>query len=395
VLGLGEHVGGQPFGVCRSVGQDGDFTRARDHVDADLSDQQALGRGHEDVARSGDDVDLGDSLRAVGQGRNGPGGTAHKDVRKPQDGGGGQDVGVQGSVLARRADHADGPHSCDLGRDGVHEQAGYERRLPALPAGHVQPGAVHGQHELAKRGAGGRGGDPGILLLAQVKIADVGGGLADDVRVGGGIRARAWAMSASGTRKAPAVMSGQSKRRVYSATASSPRVRTWARMSATKGSTLPSPASRRDSQDSMPGQSAGEAYSRSLKGMNALAWYFKYGEGWIKSWIPVFPGMTEGWAGSCHSREGGNPCIHSPWESLCQQIFYAPNPRKVNSFIRRESQQPLFISSEIRDKKRAGVLRLRPLQASGVKTRIRTCTESRRWRSRKRRLQLSSWSGAQ
>ena len=50
VLGLGKQVGGDPGGVVLAVGDDQDFRRPGDHVDADGAEDAALGGGHVGVA---------------------------------------------------------------------------------------------------------------------------------------------------------------------------------------------------------------------------------------------------------------------------------------------------------------------------------------------------------
>ncbi len=67
VLGLGEQVGGDPGRVVLGVGDDHDLGRAGHHVDADLAEHLALGRGHIGVAGA-DDLDHRlDGLRAEGE----------------------------------------------------------------------------------------------------------------------------------------------------------------------------------------------------------------------------------------------------------------------------------------------------------------------------------------
>ena len=67
VLGLRQQIGGDPVGISRLVGDDQDFGRPRDHVDADLAEHDTLGGG--DISVAGTD-DLGhrlDALRAIGE----------------------------------------------------------------------------------------------------------------------------------------------------------------------------------------------------------------------------------------------------------------------------------------------------------------------------------------
>ena len=57
VLGLAEQVGGDPVGIVLAVGDDQDFARPGDHVDADHAVELALGFGDPGIAGAGDDID--------------------------------------------------------------------------------------------------------------------------------------------------------------------------------------------------------------------------------------------------------------------------------------------------------------------------------------------------
>ncbi len=54
MFGLADQIGGEPAWVGALVGDDGDFGRTGDGVDADDAGDHALGGGDEDVARAGD-----------------------------------------------------------------------------------------------------------------------------------------------------------------------------------------------------------------------------------------------------------------------------------------------------------------------------------------------------
>ena len=67
VFGLGEQVGGDPFGVAGAVGEDEDFARAGELVDGDGAEHLAFGLDDVGVAGA-EDFDHGrDGLRAVGE----------------------------------------------------------------------------------------------------------------------------------------------------------------------------------------------------------------------------------------------------------------------------------------------------------------------------------------
>ena len=62
VLGLAEQIGGDPVGVVEAVGEDQDFRRPGDHINADGAEDLALGGGHIDVAGTDDLVHGGDGF---------------------------------------------------------------------------------------------------------------------------------------------------------------------------------------------------------------------------------------------------------------------------------------------------------------------------------------------
>ena len=90
-----------------------------------------------------------------------------------------QDGGRDAAVGARRRADGDAPHSGHLRGDGVHEQAGDERRAAALTAGHVEAHAVHRQDALSKDAAVRQGLEPRFFPLRLMEAADVAGGVPD------------------------------------------------------------------------------------------------------------------------------------------------------------------------------------------------------------------------
>lgn len=90
----------------------------------------------------------------------GPGAADAVDLGDVQQVRGGQNVGIERAVLTGRRNHGDFPHSGYLSGHGPHEQAGNERSVAALPAGHIQARAFHGFHLLPQHGAVGAGHEP-------------------------------------------------------------------------------------------------------------------------------------------------------------------------------------------------------------------------------------------
>ena len=134
VFGLAQQIGGDPGRIVGPVGQHQNFRRTRDHVDADGSEHQALGRRHIGVTGADDLVDRADRLGAVGQGAHGLGAADTVNFIDPGDGRRRQDQGVEHAVR-RRHDHDQPVHARDLGRDGVHQHG---RRIGCGAAGHVE-----------------------------------------------------------------------------------------------------------------------------------------------------------------------------------------------------------------------------------------------------------------
>ncbi len=140
----------------------------------------ALGLGHVRVARTGDDVDGGHALGAVGQGahRLGPADPVH--LVDARHGGGGQRGVVDAATRVGRGRHAEGDaaHARHLGRGGAHEDG---RGVLRSSAGRVDPGSPDragqvGDGDTAVDVVGGRhtlvgvvGHDPGEGRLQGIE----------------------------------------------------------------------------------------------------------------------------------------------------------------------------------------------------------------------------------
>ena len=84
VLGLGEQVDGDAARVVRGVGEDHDFRRAGDAVDADPAEHLALGLGDIGVAGADDAVHRRDGLRCPRPGRRRLRAADAVDLRRPR-----------------------------------------------------------------------------------------------------------------------------------------------------------------------------------------------------------------------------------------------------------------------------------------------------------------------
>ena len=123
VLGLGQQIGGDPPGVVGAVGEDQDFRRAGNHVNAHGAEHLALGRGDVGVSGADDFIDGRDGGGSIGQGADGLSATDAINFVDAGDPGGGQNQGAQGA-RRRRDHHGKAVHSRHTCRQGVHQDRG-------------------------------------------------------------------------------------------------------------------------------------------------------------------------------------------------------------------------------------------------------------------------------
>ena len=120
VLGLGKEVHRNPVGMGARVRDHQDLGRPRDHVDADVPEDAALGGGDVRVAGAHDLVHGGHGCGSVGE-RAHRLRTAHaKDAVDSRDRGGGEHRGVQ-HAPGRRGHHHQLRDARDLGRHRAHQ----------------------------------------------------------------------------------------------------------------------------------------------------------------------------------------------------------------------------------------------------------------------------------
>ena len=185
VLGLGDQVGGDVPGVGGVVGDDRHLRRAGFAIGADHAAEHALGRGHVDVARAGDDVGRRAVLRAVGEHGQRLRAAGRVHLGHAEQRARGQHGRVRQAAVAdlRRRRYRDRGHARGLGRDDVHHDGG---GVGHQAAGDVHPGPPD-RDEAA--GDGETAGDPGDDLgrdLRAVHAPGPAGGLLQggpDVRV--------------------------------------------------------------------------------------------------------------------------------------------------------------------------------------------------------------------
>ena len=120
MFGLTEQIGGDPAGIVETVGEDQDFRRPGDHVDADGPEHLALGGGHIGIAGADDLIDGSDGVGAIGQRGDGLGAADPVDLINAGKVGGGQHQGID-RPLGRRHHHGQAPDPGDFRRQRVHQ----------------------------------------------------------------------------------------------------------------------------------------------------------------------------------------------------------------------------------------------------------------------------------
>ena len=133
VLGLRQQIGRDPGGIVLVVGDDQDFRRAGNQIDADLAEHAALGGGDVGVAGTGDLVDGLDRRRAIGECCHRLRAADTPDLVGAGDLGGQHDQRIDHAVR-RRHDHDHPLHARHLGRHDVHQ---HRRGIGRRAAGHI------------------------------------------------------------------------------------------------------------------------------------------------------------------------------------------------------------------------------------------------------------------
>ncbi len=167
VLGLREEIGGDDLGVGAFVGHDEDLARARDRVDVDEAEDEALRAGDEDVARPDDLLDPSDRFGAVGERGDRLRASGVDDLRDAGDLGGGEDLG-----RGTRGREDDARHAGNGGRHGRHE---HRARVAGLPAGGVYARRPDRDDALAELDPAFRIAETRLALVLVVAPDAIGG----------------------------------------------------------------------------------------------------------------------------------------------------------------------------------------------------------------------------
>ena len=162
MLGLTEQVSGHDSGIALPVGDNQDLAGSGHHVDAYPAEDLLLRLSHKLVAGSHDLVHSGDGFCSVCQCSDRLGAAYPEDPVHAADLRRRKNIGVDLPVLAGGRHHADLLHPGDLGRDGVHQDAGGIR---CRASGDVKPHPLQRQHLLAHHDS--------VLVVEKEAVADL------------------------------------------------------------------------------------------------------------------------------------------------------------------------------------------------------------------------------
>ena len=174
VFGLGHKVDGNERGICSLISDDAHLGGACDHVDSHIARHDLLRGGDVGVARTGDLGNRLDGLGAVGKRADSLGAADRVDLGHASDLAGGEDSGIERAVLRRGRHAGDALDTRDRCGNGVHEHGGGVERAPT---GNVDAYGFERGHLRADDRPVLARGDPALLLLALVELADLRGGM--------------------------------------------------------------------------------------------------------------------------------------------------------------------------------------------------------------------------
>ena len=176
VLGLGEKIGRHEGRIGARVGHDDHLARPRDHVDAHVAVDLALGERHVDIARAHDLVHAADGLGAVGRRRDGLRPADPVGLRHAGDPSGDEHGGIERLVGGRRGEEHDLPDARHPRGDHRHEDGG---RIGGAAARDVHGDAPERPHFLAEERAVVVRHAPGARRTGLVKARDALRGVAE------------------------------------------------------------------------------------------------------------------------------------------------------------------------------------------------------------------------
>ena len=138
MLRLTQQIGGDPVRVVVAIRDHENFARPCHHVDADHAIKLALGFCDPGVARSGDNIDLADPFRTVGERGHGLCPADAPDLVDPGDMGSRQNQRID-VAFRRGCGNDETLHPGNPCRDRVHQKG---RRIGCAAPGNIQPGGI-------------------------------------------------------------------------------------------------------------------------------------------------------------------------------------------------------------------------------------------------------------
>ena len=138
MLRLRQQVSGDLVRIVLPIGNDKDFARSCDHVDADNPIELALGLCDIGVAGTGDDVHRLDALCAVGEGRDGLRTPHAPDFVDPGHVRSSEHERIR-IALGRRCDDDNALNASDAGGDRIHQERG---GIGSSAAGHIKASCI-------------------------------------------------------------------------------------------------------------------------------------------------------------------------------------------------------------------------------------------------------------
>ena len=136
MLGLGKKIPGDPFGISAGIGDHDQFGGAGNRIDSRLAERNSLGRCHEGVARTDDDVRTRNCLRATSEGSNRLGSANPADQVAFRLASSGKDQRIDGSIGSRRRCEGHVSHTGNSCRNYTHQDGG---RVAGTTARRIDP----------------------------------------------------------------------------------------------------------------------------------------------------------------------------------------------------------------------------------------------------------------
>ena len=176
MLGLRHKIDGNQLGQSGFIGNHAYLRRARDHVDSHITGNELLCSGNEGIAGAGDLVYRLDALGSVCQCADSLSAAHGINLGYARNAASFQNGGIKRSVLRGRCYAHNALHARNRSGDSVHQNRG---RVQSSAAGNVDAHGIERLHLCADQSAIFAHGEPTLLLLTLMEIADLGSSFLD------------------------------------------------------------------------------------------------------------------------------------------------------------------------------------------------------------------------